>query len=112
MQKDSFLNLRAPPASTLVSRLIASLANDRSCHRIIQQRDLVIDQDETVRDLNRATGNLPVSRLRSSRWLGLTASRHVYWYWSSHSFFQTFIASRPRIADPIVHHGVCGKAIR
>src|SRR5467141_1010024 len=95
---------------------IASLANDPSLSPYLQQRNLVIDQDETVRDLNWAT-----------RELAAESCSHRHGAFVLHSVqrlycilvlgLRVLLPGLDRVQTPncttlIVHHRVRGKAIR
>src|SRR5712664_1836834 len=107
---------RAVSFKRLLGGCIASLANDRSLSPYLQQRNLVIDQDETVRDLNWATRELAAESC-SHRHGGLVLDSVQRLYCILVLGLRVLLPGLYRVQTPncatlIVHHRVCGKAIR
>src|SRR5436309_8584637 len=95
---------------------IASLANDRSLSPYLQQRNLVIDQDETVRDLNWATRER-AGESCSHRHGGLVLDSVQRLYRILVLGFRVLLPGLYRVQTPncatlIVHHRFCGKTVR
>src|SRR5258706_4309925 len=107
---------RAARFKRLLGTCITSLANDRSLSPYLQQRNLVIDQDETVRDLNWVTRELAAESC-SHRHGGLVLGSVQRLYCILVLGLRVLLPGLYRVqtancATLIVHHRICGKAIR
>src|SRR5258706_7002190 len=115
---------RASPSTIYARRQLQALVrrlHRESCERSVlspylQQRNLVIDQDETVRDLNRATRKLAAESC-SHRHGGLVLDSVQRLYGILVLGLRVLLPGLYRVQTPncatlIVHHRVCGKAIR
>src|SRR5258705_4007624 len=109
-------NLRARQLQALVRRLHCESCERSVLSPYLQQRNLVIDQDETVRDLNRATRELAAESC-SHRHGGLVLDSVQRRYGILVLGLRVLLPGLYRVqttncATLIVHYRVCGKAIR
>src|SRR5258706_346522 len=103
-------------SQALVRRLHCESCERSVLSPYLQQRNLVIDQDETVRDLNGATRELAAESC-SHRHGGLVLDSVQRLHCILVLGLRVFLPGLYRVQTPncatlIVHHRVCGKAIR